>query len=269
MEFLILLLALMIRALFMTPSQGNVFKDQIIPFVNNRMARQNSTVGVLISVLLLSSLGLLVAWQLGHPVLALMEGLLFIYLYTSMNNDNSLRCLSIQSAPHYREGLIRTLAELEETNIEDVGQPDAVLETRIRALYLYKCFVTTFVLSFCYLALGWLGLVVFAVLYNIDSLQSPQWLENVKKALEWPAGILAALAFGVAGRLDTVLNEVLNWSKSSRFEGAQIYALAIVSAIDSVEELDQTFAEKMQALKALQIRGIYVWVFVWALIVLL
>lgn len=253
----------------MRSSRGNVFKDQIIPFIATNMGRKKSTVGALISVLLLASLGLLVAWQLGHPVLALMEGLLFIYLYTTMNNDNSLRCLSIQSAPHYREGLIRTLSELEEASIEDVGQLDVVLETRIRAVYLYKCFVTTFVLSFCYLALGWLGVVVFAVLYNIDSLQSPQWLESVKKAIEWPAGILAALAFGVAGRLDTVLNEVLNWSKSSHFEGAQIYALAIVSAIDNTEELDQTFAEKMQALKALQTRGIYVWVFVWALIVLL
>lgn len=270
MELLVLVLAVLIRAVFIRSGGKNWVQKRCVPILTNRFEGLGSEAPSIAAFVLLIAGGWLVQWWLGESVLVLITGLFFLYLFSALGQEDVLASVwRMKHQDAYRKGLLNALATLtDEDKVEDTGQPESALETRIRSLYLYQYFVSTFVLTFWYLLAGWIGVSLCAVVYNMNNRTYSDMQARLRLALEWIPGVLTVISSGIAGRFDSLRDDINQWRPSMLLKGGQLFELSVLAASD-LDENDQVgFEDRVKAFVPVCIRGLYVWIFVLALIML-
>ena len=247
------------RLILTIPTTSVWHNDEIISKINHLI--KGRIEGLVLFFVMVLTLAYFMQWLLSDFVLILFEALLFLYLFqTGQQRVN----VTNTDPDHYRANLIQLINKSQtDTELEDRGQPIEQLESQVRTLVIHDYFKSTLVLVFLFLALGWLGLVLFVCLYKVPVNQFPAWYVWFKKILEIPVGLLGAFSVALAGRMDSVLNEFSQWQPDLFVNGLQMFELALITGANEEQE---DFLTQLKDYQAICFRVTYVWVFVVALV---
>jgi hypothetical protein len=254
---LILVTGLFLR-LILVHQDGDVWQSQkLTNTLNNVIQRRIERL-----ILFFIVCGLF-AWlvEMLFSISLLISSLLFLYLFYTGHQE-----VKLPPSQDYRQAIftvlnLRTL----DSEVEDKGQPIDQLESQVRSLFICQYFISTLVLTFLFLLMGWYGLVLFICLYKVELDQAPAWFSKLKLVIEVPVGLLGCISVALAGKMDAVIGEVAQWQMSSFINGLQMFELALITGSNDSIEQDE-FIDQLNAYQAVCNRATYVWVFVVALI---
>lgn len=266
MELLILLLAMLVRALFIQPKSRAVGVRKGINLIVERLIGQDQIkLMVLFGVVLVLGYGVFILF--GSYLVFILEVLLFVYFFSILHIDFNSSLLTDSLS---KEEIIQRLADYSDRYEEDSDHKEQsykVLASKLHAYWLSHFFTSSFVLIFWYFLTGWFGLLIYGLVYYIQPKFTPRWLQLLRQFLEMPVGILAALSCAVAGRMDAVIGELFAW-KIKKFEQGYTVFNAAVTASTELKFTEAAFYQGMLSIKKLCIRSLYVWLFVIALIII-
>ncbi|TBR38156.1 hypothetical protein CBF23_012995 [Marinomonas agarivorans] len=263
MELLVLILAMIVRTLFVQPQTSAVgVRRGVTSLVERLVGNDEQKLLLLFVVILVSGCG--ITFLFGNYLTLLLESALFIYFFSILyiNFSSSLVADSLDKSE-----LLQRLEEYGQSTGVTEKDSYSSLAAKLCEHWLNQFFIASFVLMFWYFVMGWFGLLVYGFVYYIQPMVQPLWLRLLRRFLEMPAGILAGLSCAVAGRMDAVITELFAW-KIKRFElGYEVFKASAIASI-GLQLNEKDFYNGMLSLKRLCLRSLYVWLFVIALIII-
>jgi len=258
-ELLVLILAMFVRALFLQPKEWGKIQQVINIKVNKFVGENNVRLIILFAAALL--IGYVVQVLVGRGFMNVLATMFFVYLFYVMYRDFPVITVDNEDDRIY---LIEKL-RIYDNEFEDTDQSIETLTAKLYSFSVENYFTSTLVLMLWYLLAGWLGLILYFFMYYLRFKNTPTWLLSVRHVFEIPVGVLGACSCAIAGRMDSVVTEMLSWRRVTIDNGKQMFEASVTASTNMRFEKGQ-FYKKFTCCKNLCLRSVYVWIFAVALV---